>query len=824
MNTFTKDLRFGFRMLWKDRVFAAAALTTMALGIAATTVIFSIVQAVLFRPLPFREASRLVLINEGIPKADLPRIPFSAPDLLVYQKIQTSCEELAAFQCTEYSVTGSSVPERVRGARVSPNLFGLLGVEAELGRGFRPEEDLPGEGVVILGHGYWMRRFGGDRSVIGKTIRLNRNVSTIVGVMPGSFSFPLAGIPFNNQAADLFVPMGFTQLDRESQGSMYINSVIGRLKPDVTVEGARAEAAGLAGRILDTYPAKLRELINVQALSVDPLHETVVGDVRAPLLVLLGAVVLVVLIGCANVANLLLARAAARQKEIAIREALGASFWRLVRQMLSEGLALSLLGGALGVALAFAGQSLFLSWLPASLPRAGEIGIDGIVLLFILGVTLLTTLVFGLAPGLMASRLHLQAALAEDGRSGGTSRGRRRLQEAFVMLQVALAVVLLTGASLMIRSFSRLLEADPGFGARNALTFTLTVPHNAFPKAAAIRSFYDQSLAGIAGLPGVTGVAAASALPLERGETHPVEAEGPPRQSGEGARSATHTWVQGDYFAALKIPLLKGRTFTPADRAGQLPVVLVNQSLARMLWPGQDPVGKRIRWNEGAPWLTVVGIVADVSDAALHIPPNPRSYSPYEQEEDRILEFPVGDFLRSQRIVVNTDGDPLILLPEIRKLVARLDPEIALADVRRMDDRLAEAVAPQRFSMTLISCFAFLALVLSAVGIYGVMAGSVVQRTREIGIRTALGARGADILKLILGKTLQMTAVGLLAGLACAFAAVRLLESQLYGIEATDPATFCSVPLLLAAVGLLAGLIPAVRATRIEPMTALHYE
>ncbi len=824
MNTFMKDLRFGFRMLWKDRVFAAAALATMALAIAATTVIFSIVQAVLFRPLPFRDASRLVLINEGIPKGDLPRIPFSAPDLLVFQKNQTSCEDLAAFQCSEYSVTGVSTPERVRGARVSPNLFGLLGVEAELGRCFRSEEDLPGEGVVILSHGYWMRRFGGDRSVVGRAIRLNRNASTIVGVMPEGFAFPLAGLPYNSEAADLFVPIGFTRLELEAQGSMYNNCVIGRLREDVTPEAARAEAASLARRITDTYPAKLREMFNELAVSVEPLHGVVVGDVRTPLLVLLGAVGLVVLIGCANVANLLLARAAARQKEIAIREALGASFGRLVRQMLSEGLVLSFLGGALGVALAFAGQSLFLSWLPANLPRSGEIGIDGTVLLFVLGLTLLTTLVFGLAPGLMASRLHLQAVLAEDGRSGGTSRGRRRLQEAFVVLQIALAVILLTGAGLLIRSFARLLEADPGFGARRALTFTLTLPHNSHPQAASIRSFYDQTLSGIAALPGVKGVAAASALPLERGETHPVEAEGQPRPLGEGSRTATHTWVQGDYFTAMQIPLLKGRAFTPADRAGQLPVVLVSQSLARMLWPGQDPLGRRLRWAEGAPWLTVVGVVADVRDGALHVAPNPRSYSPYEQERDMLLEFPVGDFLRSQRIVVNADQDPLALLPEIRKLVARLDPEMALADVRLMGDRLSDAVAPRRFSMTLISCFAFLALILSAVGIYGVMAGSVVQRTREIGIRTALGARGTDILKLILGKTLRMTACGLAAGVAGAFAAVRLLESQLYGIEATDPVTFCAVPLALAAVGLLAGLVPAVRAARIQPMTALHYE
>ncbi|MBP7866125.1 MAG: ABC transporter permease [Acidobacteria bacterium] len=821
MNTLLKDLRYGFRMLMKDRVFAGAALLTLALGIAANTVIFSIVHAVLLRPLPFRGAERLVLVNEGIPKADLPVLPFSAPDYRLFQEQQTCFEETAAFQCVTVDLDGGGVPERVKGARVSVNLFPMLGINPVRGRSFQAEEDRPGEGAVILSYGLWKRRFGADPALVGKTIRLNRHTAVVVGVLPEGVQFPLKGLPYNGEPAELFFPIAFTSLEFESQGSMFNNSVVGRLKPGVSLERAREETAALAKRIDESYPAKLREVFPGVALSVEPLQAVVVGDVRTPLFILLAAVALVLLIGCANVANLLLARAAARRKEIAIRGALGASPARLVRQMLTEGLVLSVLGGALGVLLAAVGKDAFLSLVPEGLPRAQEIGIDGTVLLYTLGISLLTTLVFGLAPGLMASRTSFQEALAEGGRSGGASRGRRRLQSAFVVVQVALALVLLTGAGLLVRSFLRLLDTDPGFKARRVLTFTLTLPHNAYDKAPRIRNLYDQVLARTAELPGVRKAAAASSVPLEIGEVHAIEVEGHSTQ-GEGPLSATQTWVQGDYFEAMQIPLRRGRVFTEADRAGQVPVAVVSESMARAYWPSQDPLGKRIRW--GKEWLTVVGTVADVKDGPLHLQPKPRSYSPYAQEQDDWLEFPVGDFLRSQRIVVASDVDPLTFLPEIRAVVKRLDPELALSDVRLMEDRLSEVVASQRFSMMLLSVFAGLALLLSAVGIYGVMSYSVAQRTHEMGVRIALGARGADILRLILGQAGLLIALGLVLGLAGALALTRVLESMLFGIPATDPATFVAVPVILALVGLLAGYIPAFRATRIDPLAALRYE
>jgi len=825
MKTLLQDIRDGLRVLFKDPVFAVATLLTIALGIGANTSIFSVVNAVLLKPLPFRDPSALVLLQEALPEVGFPQMGFSAPDLKIVESHQRSFAAIGVFQSIQADLAGQGSPERVAGARVSTGLFPLFGVQPILGRNFRESEDVPGHGVVILSYGLWQRRFGGDRAVIGRTIRLDRHSAEVVGVMPAGFQFPLRGLPFNDTPAELWVPVAFTPIELQSQGSMYNNGVIGRLKAGVSHAQAQAEADSLARQIEDGYPAPLREALGGAKLHLPlkPLQEVVVGEVKTPLLVLLGAVGVVLLIGCANVANLLLARAAARRKEIAVRGALGASPVRLIRQMLTEGLVVALLGGVLGVLLAWAGTDVLLALLPFNLPRTREIGIDGTVLLYTLAISILTAVLFGLAPGLSAARVNLQQSLQEGGR-GGVSRARRRLHSAFVVVQIGLALVLLVAAGLLVRSFLRLLDTDPGFRAEKVLAFKVTLPINAYPDAARIRAFYDRGLERLQALPGVTAVAAASTLPLETREVRACQVEGTTQGSGEAPPAIAEVWVHGDYFSALKIPLLRGRLFTPADRRGQLRVALVNETMARRLWPGQDPIGRRIRWHQEAPWMTVVGIVRDVKDGALHTSPRPHAYTPYAQEDDQFLEFPEVDLLRTLRFVVVSERDLGALLAEVRPVFRDLDPELAISDARPMTDRLAEIIAPQRFSMTLLVVFAGIALVLACVGIYGVMAYSVTQRTHEIGVRMALGARRGDVLRLVLGQAGRLVGLALLLGLAGAFAITRVMASLLYGITATDPLTFGIMVAILGGIALLAGYVPAWRASRVDPLVALRYE
>lgn len=826
MDTLLQDIRYGLRVLRKDPVFAAAALLTIALGIGANTAIFSIVNAVLIRPLPYPAADRLVYVNEAFPEAGFPVMPFSAPDFKIFADGLTGCDAVAAFQNGRYDLSGGGAPERVTGARVSPAIFELLGARAARGRTFRPDENVPGSGVVVISHGLWQRRFGGDPGIVGRTVRLDRQAVEVVGVMPPEFRFPLPGLPSNNEPAELWVPVAFTPFELEAQGSMYNNSVIARLKAGVTLAQGRAEAEALARRIEDGYAPALKTALGGARLqiAVTPLQEAMVGDVRTPLLVLLGAVGLVLLIGCANVANLLLARAAARRKEMAIRGALGARPARLLRQVLTEGLVLALLGGALGTLLAAWAIDALLALVPVNLPHAGAIGLDGTVLAYTLLASLATAVLFGLAPGLAVAHTRLRESLQESGRGGGISRGRRRLQAAFVVVQFALALVLLVGAGLLLRSFIGLMNTDPGFHNGGALTFSVTLPSGTYARADQLRAFYSQAVERLGALPGVRRAAAGTAVPLGAHEIRALQVEGLTAGSGDAPPSVAHVWVQGDYLGALGIPLKRGRAFTAADRQGQLPVALVSETMARLFWPGQDAIGRRFRWYSGAPWMTVVGVVGDVKDTAMDKPSLPRSYSPYEQEADEALEVPVGDMYRALLFVVDTERDPAALMGEIRAAFAGVDRELALANVGFMDDRVDEAVAPQRFAMSLLALFAGLALVLAGVGIYGVMAYSVTQRTQEIGVRMALGARQSRILRQILGEAGLLVAVGAGLGLVGALAAGRVLASLLYGVGSTDPVTFAGVLALLAAVALLAGSIPAWRASRVAPLEALRYE
>ena len=645
MKSLLQDMKFGLRVLFKDPVFAVATLLTIALGIGVNTSIFSVVNAVLLKPLPFRDAASLVLVQEAMPEVGFPKMGFSAPDLKIVERHQRSFEALGAFQAIQCDLSGQGVPERVSGARISTTLFPLLGIQPVVGRNFRAAEDVPGARVVILSHGLWQRRFGGDRAIIGQTIRLDRHSAEVIGIMPAGFQFPLRGLPFNGTPAELWVPIAFTPLELESQGSMYLNGVIGRLKAGVSPARAQAEADALARQIEQGYPPPLKEALGGAALHLlcEPLQDVVTGEVKTPLWILLGAVGVVLLIGCANVANLLLARATARRKEIAVRGALGASPGRLIRQMLSEGLVLALLGGALGALLAWVTMDLFLAMIPFALPRSQDVGIDGPVLLYTLGISFLTAILFGLAPGLSAARVNLQQSLQEGGR-GGVSKARRRLHSAFVVVQIALALVLLVAAGLLIRSFGKLVDTDPGFRGEKVLAFTVTLPTNAYSDAAKIRAFYDQGLERLSVLPGVAAAAATTTLPLETREVRACQVEGKAQGTGEAPPAIAQVWVQGDFFDALKIPLLRGRVFTPADRQGQLPVAVINETMAKRFWPGQDPIGRRLRWHQEAPWMTVVGIVGDVKDGPLQTRPRPHTYTPFAQEEDRMITFPVVTF------------------------------------------------------------------------------------------------------------------------------------------------------------------------------------
>lgn len=826
MDPLFKDFRYGFRMLLKDPGFAAAAVITLALTIGANTAIFSVVNAVLLRALPFKEPSRLMLVTEAIPAAGFPVMPFSAPDLKVYEREQRSFEKLGVFQNKEFEISGDGAPARVVGSRISPTLFPVLGVQPAVGRNFEQGEDLPGEGSVILSHGLWKGRFGGDPSIIGKTMRIDRHPATIVGVMPAGFDFPMRGLPRIGEAAVLWVPIGFTQVELQAQGSMYNNLVVGRLARGVTREQAAAEAAALARRIEEGYPPELKQALAGAELGMlaTPLQRAITGEVRAPLLILLGAVGLVLLIGCANVANLLLARAAARRREMAVRGALGASPARLVQQVLAEGLLLALIGGAAGVMLAWWTMGLFVAVIPSSVPRSHEIGIQPAVLLYSLLLSVATAIIFGLAPSLGAARVDLREAIQEGGRTGGASRGRRRLQAAFVVAQVALALVLLCGSGLLIRSFTALLSTDPGFKPQRVLTFSTSLPLSDYPEAARIKGFYLQAIERLSAVPGVRAVSAGTALPLEVREARALEIEGVAQGSGQTPPAVAHVWVAGDYFGGLQIRLLRGRLFTPADREGQEQVAIISDSMARIFWPGQDPVGRRMRWSEGLPWMTVVGVVADVKDGPLQDSPMPHSYSPYVQEADDSYTDPVVDQFRGLRFAIAAERDPLSMTNEVRQVIGGLDSQLAIAEVRTMEDRLDEVVAPLRFSMWLLAVFAAVAVVLASVGVYGVTAYSVAQRTHEIGVRMALGARRSNVLRLVLGQTGTLVALGLGIGLAGSLAAARLLTSLLFGVKPTDPTTYVLAVIVLGCVGLIASLVPAHRATCVDPVIALRYE
>jgi putative ABC transport system permease protein len=816
-----QDLRFGARMLRKSPGFTVVAILTLALGIGANAAIFSVVNGVLLRPLPFPRADQIFLIYEALPGFSL-NLPFNAPDFRAFSERQRAFESLAIYSNQRYELSGTGAPERIDAARTSAALFPLLGIEPILGRTFTSDEDQPGHSVLVLSYGLWQRRYGADPNILGRTILLDRQSYTVIGIMPRSFQFPIRGERWNGDPAQLWVPLSFTSSELQAWGMEYNHTLLGRLKPGVTLAQAQNDAARVIAEVEKLYPAKLVAFFRGRHLGAKilPYGREIVGGVRTSLLVLLVAAGLVLLIACANVANLVLARACGRQKEMAIRAALGAARSRLLQQMLLESLLLGITAGTAGLFIGHMGTRLLIWFSPAEIPRMQGIGMDGPVLIFTLGLSLLTVVFFGLRPAIEASRIHPNQALKETGRGTTQGRARRSMQSLLIVSQTALAVILLTGAGLLLRSFANLLETDPGFRPQRALAMTIPIPLRAYSHAHDIRSFYQELLRRTAALPGVTSVGASTDLPL-RAREHDgvVQIEG--RELSSPIETA-HSWILGDYFAAMGIMLKRGRMFTLEDRLGAPEVVIISETAARTFLPGEDPIGKRLLF--GGTWHTIVGVASDVKDSAIEKPAGPHTYTPYIAMPDGAVEDPAWDGLRALHLAVRTRSDPLSAISMVRREIVSLDPQLAVADVRSMDAEIQESLAPQRFNLFLIGLFAMLAVFLASVGVYGVLSQSVAQRTHEFGVRMALGARAQDVVSMTVREGMKLAFLGAAIGSLGAFALMRLMASLLYGVSAHDPITFIVVVVAMCAVAFLACYVPARRAMRVDPMVALRYE
>jgi len=813
-----QDLRFGVRMLLKQPGFTLIAVFTLALGIGANTAIFSVVNGVLLKSLPFPESDRLLAVSET--SKDVPVMSVAYPNYLDWRARQSVFEDLAARFPTGGVLTGGGEPERVFGNWVTASFFPTLGIKPHLGRFFNEEEDKPGaEALIVLGYGLWQRRFGGDQSLIGKTIFYNGEGWTVVGVMPADFDF----YGRNNLANDLFIPLGRRLADWDFMRDRHSHSVwvTGRLKPGITIEQARAQMKSIAAQLEKEYPASNAS----NSVDLASFLDDYVGRTRNALLVISAAVALVLLIACANVANLLLARAAVRRKELALRLALGAGRFRIVRQLLTESVMLALAGGALGLFLAVASLDLLLKLSPDSLPRMEEITIDPRVLGFTVLVTLLTGIIFGLAPALQTSKVDLNESLKETGRQASGGAGAQRLGGALVVAEVALSLVLLAGAGLLLKSFRQLMEVDPGFDARNVLLLRLRLPDAKYREAAQSTGFLKEASRRIAALPGVTDVSVATGFPLGRGASNGywMDGEPEPRKPGDWSVALAQS-VSESFHRALGITLLTGRHFTEGDTADAPPVALVDDRFVRRHFPNDsinEALGKRLRFGgAGEVWREIVGVVRHVRHNGLDVEGLPQIYSPWLQMRPDSL----AEMARVMDMVVKTSAEPMSLIAPIKREVQALDKDQPLGNVRTLEALVAQRMAPRRFNLMLLGLFALIALLLGAIGLYGVMSYAVTQRTRELGIRLALGARKSDVLRLVIRQGMILSSIGIAIGLAAALALTRLMRSLLYEVSPTDPLTFAGIALLLSLVALVACWIPASRATKLDPLTALRHE
>lgn len=805
MQTFLQDLKYALRVFLKQPAFTLIAMLTLAIGIGANTTIFSVVNSILLRPLPYREPDRLAMVWMNNSRINISEDWHSYPNYEDYRNNTSTFEDIAIFNNRSFNLTGDGEPERVRGAVASSNLFPMLGVSAVMGRTFTSEEDESGKDMVaILSHGLWQRRFAGDPDILGKTIALNGANRTIIGVMPAGFRFP-------EKDTEMWIPVAPSPQMKTNRNSIWLQA-IGRLKPGVTIEQAQADMSGVSDRIIEANPNQEGYRANIVSY-----HQQMVGNVKPALLVLLGAVAFVLLIACTNVANLLLSRAAAREREIAIRTAIGASRARLVRQFLTESALLAVIGGGIGVIVAYWGLDALVALAPRDVPRLDQVRIDGRVLGFSLGISLVTGILFGLVPALHASKANLNESLKEGGRGTTTGIQGRKVRNSLVIIEVATALVLLIGAGLMIRSFMHLQKVDLGFNPDNLLTARVQLAGTKYRDDQAAVGFYKQLTERIEQMPNVEGAGAISTIFLSKTpNSSNFNIEGRPQPPPTEQVEVPIDIVNQSFFTVMGVPLIRGRFFEERDGPNAPQVIIINETMARRFWPNEDAVGKRMKFaspESDDPWIEIVGVVGDVRRTGFDAEVRPETFLPHAQAPARGL-----------MMVIRTDSDPAKLTGAFRAAVRELDPNQPVFEVTTMDATLGEMMAQRRLNMILFGIFAAAALLLASVGIYGIISHNVTERTHELGVRMALGASRGDVLRLVLKQGMMLSGLGIGIGLAGAFALTRVMSSLLYGISSTDPITFVAIALILGIVALAACLIPARRATKVDPMIALRYE
>lgn len=807
MHLIARDLRYGARLLRNSPGFSILAMAALALGMGATTAIFSVVYAVLLRPLPFRAPERLLVIWQKNPALNKYKLFVPPVNFLEWRKQSREMEGMAAFQDLRLTLTGGPNghfdPEELKCQRVTADLFPLLGVQPVLGRTFRAEEDQPGHtNFVLVSHSLWQRRLGGDPAIAGKALRLRDQTYTVVGVLPAGFSLIARDV-------DLWIPLGLSPNDPRSSYSPFL-TVIGRLRPAVTEDGARVEMETIGSRLEQAYP----ELNKGWRPSIFGLERELTGSVRQALWVLLGAVGFLLLMACVNVANLLLARGTVRRKEVAVRMALGAGRGRIVTQLLSESMILSLGGGILGMLLATGGVALMARLGQTSIPRLAEARVDANLFLFALSISVATGILFGIAPAWLTSGTHLNEGLLEEGRSGTSGRSSRFLRNSLVVVEVALAVLVLIGAGLLLRSFARLRAVDPGFRPSGLLTARIPMAggRNSAPERRV--AFFSQVVDRLSALPGVQFAGGANGFPLTGlGSGSFFAVDGRPAPPPDQRPMGLLRSVMPGYFRTMEIPLVAGRLFTDSDVKSAAPVILVNQTLARRFWPQGNPLGGRLVVDYDSRTAEIVGVVGDVKPDRMESEDWPTIYNPFPQ-------VPVN----TMNLVVRTSRAPLSLASAVEREVHQLDPDQAVANVRSMDAVVEEAVAGARFNTVLLVVFAAIAFILAGVGIYGVISYDVNRRTHELGIRLALGAQRRDVLSMVIGQGARLAVIGIGAGLLAAVALTRLMSTMLFGVKPTDFYTFAAIPILLGAVAVAASYLPSRRAMALDPITALRHE